>query len=533
MNQQISLPGFDMPATQDARAAHPQVAASDTAKTAAPHTDGPESMNGRQSPAAASQQAGDAASAPEMEAPGQSDNTSNTWPPISEMLQSLFVFEPTTATLAPITVMGMDCASPHHMNALHEDARERIRHADIICAGDSLLKEIVAQPLPHAQVAAKEDGEPLAAELLPLHAPLAPLLTRLSHLRAAGKRVLVLADGDPLLFGIGATLVRQLGAEAVRILPAVSSLQQACARLALPWHRVICISLHGRDDLHPLHTACSKNVPLCILTDERMTPDVLARHLLDRGVDWFAAHIFERMGASDEDARHMSLTDAAGCTFGPACTMVLLPTEPVRRPYLGLEADQLAVEGGCMTKKPVRAAALAMLRIAPQHIVWDIGAGSGAMALEASVLAHEGRVIAVERSAGRAIGIQENRRRFGAASVDVRLGQAPDCLPGLPDPDRVFIGGGLSGGDGADILGYVCHRLPVGGRVVASCVLLDSLHLCRRFFEKAGWPHDIMQMSAAEGRELGDDIHLAAMNPVFLVAAQKPAAVPTPGRMRT
>ena len=529
MNQQISLPGFDMPVIQDAHAARRQVAASDTAKAAAPHADGPEPMNG-QSPAACSQQAGDAGSAPEMEAPGQSDNASDAWPPMAEMLQSLFVFEPTTAKLAPITVMGMDCASPHNMNALHENARERIRHADIICAGDSLLKEIVAEPL--SQAAAKEDCAPLAAELLPLHAPLAPLLTRLSHLRAAGKRVLVLADGDPLLFGIGATLVRQLGAEAVCILPAVSSLQQACARLALPWHRVICISLHGRDDMHPLHAACSKNVPLCIFTDERMSPDVLARHLLDRGVDWFAAHIFERMGAPDEDARHMSLTDAAGSTFGPACTMVLLPTEPARRPYLGLESAQLAVEGGCMTKKPVRAAALAMLRIAPEHIVWDIGAGSGAMALEASVLAHEGRVIAVERSAGRAIGIQENRRRFGAASVDVRLGQAPDCLPGLPDPDRVFIGGGLSGDDGADILGYVCHRLPVGGRVVASCVLLDSLHLCRRFFEKAGWPYEIMQMSAAEGRELGDDIHLAAMNPVFLVAAQKPAAAHAPGSMR-
>lgn len=73
------------------------------------------------------------------------------------------------------------------------------------------------------------------------------------------------------------------------------SLQQACARLSLPWHKVICLSLHGRDDLRPLNVACGKNAPLCILTDARMSPDVLARHLLDRGVDWFDAHIFERM----------------------------------------------------------------------------------------------------------------------------------------------------------------------------------------------------------------------------------------------
>ncbi|MCG4877831.1 cobalt-precorrin-7 (C(5))-methyltransferase, partial [Eggerthella lenta] len=89
--------------------------------------------------------------------------------------------------------------------------------------------------------------------LLPLTTPLEPLLTRLSQLRAAGERVLVLADGDPLLFGIGATLVRRMGPDAVRLLPAVSSLQQACARLSLPWHKVICLSLHGRDDLRPLN----------------------------------------------------------------------------------------------------------------------------------------------------------------------------------------------------------------------------------------------------------------------------------------
>lgn len=146
------------------------------------------------------------------------------------------------------------------------------------------------------------------------------------------------------------------------------------------------------------------------------------------------------------------------------------------------------------------------------------------MALEAAVLAHEGRVVAVERSAGRAMSIQENRRRFGAAILDVCLGQAPECLPSLPDPQRVFIGGGLSGEDAEDILGHVCHRLPPGGRLVASCVLLDTFCLCRRFLEGLDWPLEIMQIQASEARELAGDLHLAALNPVFLLAAQKPAS---------
>lgn len=488
------------------------------------------------------------------------------WPPMSQMLQSMFIFEPTTAVPAPITVLGLDCGRPRGLAGLPAYARSLVLEADVICGGRALLEELTGQRCPpdhHPDrehdnaattdvAAAAPQGTPLSgaaaaalpshdaaaappsvltARLLPLTTPLENVLARLSQLRAMGERVLVLADGDPLLFGIGATLVRLLGEEAVRLLPAVSSLQQACARLALPWHKVICLSLHGRDDLGPLNAAAGKNAPLCVLTDARTTPDVLARHLLDRGVDWFDAHVFERMGAPDEAVHHLSMAAAAGRNFGPACTLILTPREASRRPCLGLNSEELAVERGLISKKPVRAAALALLRIAPRHVVWDIGAGSGAVALEAAVLAHEGRVVAVERSAGRAMSIQENRRRFGVAILDVRLGEAPECLPALPDPQRVFIGGGLSGEDGEDILGHVCHRLPVGGRVVASCVLLETLCLCRRFFERLGWPVEIEQIAAAEGRPLGGDVHLAAMNPVFLLAAQKPEpGAPAPVR---
>ena len=478
------------------------------------------------------------------------ESQTDDWPPMSEILQSFFIFEPTTAEPSPITVLGLDCARPRGLLDLTATQRALLQEADVICGGRHLLRELTdaaeekspadqgdadARAPSHASSPASASASTLdayednagphllKARLLPLSTPLQPVLTRLSQMRAAGERVVMLADGDPLLFGIGATLVRLLGQDAVRLLPAVSSLQQACARLALPWHRVICLSLHGRDDLGPLNAAVSKNAPLCVLTDARMTPDFLARHLLDRGVDWFRAHVFERMGAPDEICHNLDMAQAASTSFGPACTLVFVPADTPRRARLGLEAHELAVDRGLISKKPVRAAALALLRIEPHHVVWDVGAGSGAVALEAAVLAHEGRVIAVERSVGRAMSIQENRRRFGVAILDVRLGEAPECLTSLPDPHRVFIGGGLSGEDGEDILGHVCLRLPVGGRVVASCVLLDTLCLCRNFFERLGWPVEICQIQASEGRELGGDVHLAAMNPVFLLTAQKPA----------
>lgn len=441
--------------------------------------------------------------APSPAAPVAPDT--DTWSPQESLLHSAFVFEPADTAAEPVLVLGLDCALPLR-EGLSPARLHLIEQADILCGGRRLL-------------AAFDD---LPARQLPLTAPLEPVLARISHLRAGGKKVVVLADGDPLFYGIGTTLLRQLGPEAVRILPGVSSLQQACARLGLPWHDVICLSLHGRDDLTPLHAAIHRQRPISLLTDARMTPDLLARHLLDRGVDWFAMHVFENMGSDGEKEHHLTLEEAAAARFGAVCTVLLTPAGEMRRPHPGLLPAELRHEDGLLTKPAVRAAALALLRPEPRHTVWDLGAGSGSVALEAACLAHEGRVVAVERAPSRALDIQENRRRFGAASVDVCLGTVPQCLPCLPDPHRVFIGGGLSGDGAHNLLEQVCRRLLPGGRLVVSCILLDTLARCRAFFEGLGWPAEVMQVQSAQSRPLGQDIFLAAANPVFLLAVDKP-----------
>ena len=428
-----------------------------------------------------------------------------TWAPQEDPPRTAFVFEPADTDAEPVLILGLDCAlSPRE--GLSPARLRLMEQADVLCGGRRLLAAFADLP----------------ARQLPLTAPLEPVLARISHLRANGKRVVVLADGDPLFYGIGTTLLRQLGPGAVRILPGVSALQQACARLGLPWHDVICLSLHGRDDLTPLHAAVQRQRPVSLLTDARMTPDLLARHLLDRGVDWFSLHVFEDMGGDSEAEHHLSLAEAAVRHFGPVCTVLLVPAAPVRRPRPGLRAHELRHDHGLLTKPAVRAAALSLLRPEPRHTVWDLGAGSGSVALEAACLAHEGRVVAVERVPARALDIQENRRRFGAAVVDVCLGSVPHCLPRLPDPHRVFIGGGLSGADADALLEQVCRRLLPGGRLVAACVLLDSLARCRDFFTRRDWSVEIMQVQASRARPLGQDIFLAAANPVFLLAVDKP-----------
>lgn len=431
------------------------------------------------------------------------------WPPLHDIMGSLFVFEVDHPRPVPIEVLGIAGHIP-------QEQEDIIRHAHVIVAGLPLLDALFPQ----------REAVQDSVEYLALRAPLEGVLQTLEERHKAGRRVVVLADGDPLFFGIGGTLSRHLPATSLRFYPAVSSLQRVCARAGMPWHNVYCVSLHGRDTRskwRPFNIAVGHGNPVCVLTDAETDPSVLARHLLDRGVDWFELRIFEHLGCEDERCRCLSLREAAFVEdFTHPCTVLLCPIGPARRPVLGLPDHDLAVEKGLITKAPVRAAALGMLRLQPEHVLWDVGSGSGAVALEACALCHEGCVVAIEHSAGRAMCIKENRRRYGAAILEVHTEAAPDCFDQLPQPDRVFVGGGLSGESGEDMLEEICHRLSPGGTVVVSCVLMGTLHMALEYFRSTGWPVELTSVQAAEGTELAGDLRLTPFNPVFLIACRKP-----------
>jgi precorrin-6Y C5,15-methyltransferase (decarboxylating) len=216
------------------------------------------------------------------------------------------------------------------------------------------------------------------------------------------------------------------------------------------------------------------------------------------------------------------LTALAECDLPGATLADILPPEDPRGPYLGISGAQPADEGGQFAQGSVRAAALADLRIRPNDLVWDLGAGSGALALEACALAHRNLVFAIERDSTRVLCIEENRRRFGAANLEIVTGNAPDCLHALPDPDAVFIGGGLGKPESFHpLFSAVCSRLKPGGRLTISCVLMGSLERCRAFLQALGWETRLRCIQASETSPLGTDQRLAALNPVFLISAVK------------
>ncbi|HXG42201.1 MAG TPA: precorrin-6Y C5,15-methyltransferase (decarboxylating) subunit CbiT [Dehalococcoidia bacterium] len=191
-----------------------------------------------------------------------------------------------------------------------------------------------------------------------------------------------------------------------------------------------------------------------------------------------------------------------------------------QQPFLGIPDDELLSQPpGVMTKEEVRAVALFKLRLRPDSLVWDVGAGSGSLALEAAVVAHRGHVYAVERRPQALAALRGNLQRFPRPNLTVVEGEAPEALDGLPAPDAVFVGG--SGGRLAEILACAAQRLRPGGRIVVDLATLENLERARAALACLGLRFRVTEVQVARSRELGGLTGLEALNPVFIVSAWK------------
>ncbi len=356
---------------------------------------------------------------------------------------------------------------------------------------------------------------------LPIKSPLDQVIKRVRQEMLSGKEVVVLADGDPGFFGIGKRLVESIGKEHLRFYPNVCTLQAAAARLKIPWDNIRTISLHGRKDLWPLFRALVRDDMVGVFTDENFHPGRLAEVLMDRGVDTFRMVVFEDLGQKGEKIGFFALQDARDKSFS-ALNFILL--ERIKHPeislHLGMEEALYMHEKGLITKREIRATGLSMLEIQTSHTVWDLGSGCGSVAIEASLLAPEGRILAVEKNPSRCESIRLNIQRTGAYGVRVIEGEMPGCLKALEDPDRVFIGGGISRNNG--VLEEALNRLEPGGRLVVHLVLLGSLQQAREVLLNLGWPFTITQVQVSRSQGLAGDLRLEALNPVYILGATKP-----------
>ncbi|BCS88565.1 precorrin-6Y C5,15-methyltransferase (decarboxylating) [Pseudodesulfovibrio sediminis] len=392
-------------------------------------------------------------------------------------------------------------------------AKEALAAAHLVVGGKRLLAACPAMLL-HKE-----------AETLPITAPLSEVVNTIRNAMITGRRTVVLADGDPLFFGIAKRLSEDLGRENIVVEPNISTVQLAAARLKLPWQEMDFVSLHGRDDFSPLYSALVRADLIAVFTDAVNSPAEVARALLERGADCFAMTVLEDLGAPNERIRPLALPETWGMEFAPLNLVILERLYPPEIELtLGIPDHFYLHQKNLITKLPVRAAGLAHLNVEPGSTVWDLGAGCGSVSIEASHLARCGRVFAVERNKTRAAMIRENIRRTGAWLVDTVLGSLPEALEGLPAPDRIFIGGGLGGDSNQEtsLLQTACDRLKPRGKIVVHCILLDSLHMAKDHFKKLGWHFGVTQLQASATDSLAGDLRFKAQNPVFVLWAEKP-----------
>lgn len=319
-------------------------------------------------------------------------------------------------------------------------------------------------------------------------------------------RVCVLASGDPGFFGIVRALAARFGPGALDVRPAVSSVSLAFARLGLPWDDAVVVSAHSR----PLRAAArvaAGSAKAAVLTSPESPPEALGKELGVLGVRHRRAVVCSRLGTADEQVADVDLDGLAAGTWDPVSVVVLLDAEVAPEPVLawGLPEGRFDHRSGMITKSEVRAVALGKLGLPPAGVLWDVGAGSGSVAVECARLCPELRVIAVERDTEQAGRVRTNAAGHGVR-VEVVEGEAPGVLAGLPAPDRAFVGGG-----GLDVLDAVLARLAPGGRVVAAFAALD------RAAAAATRLGHMVQVGIASGSVLPDGgVRLAAQNPVFV-----------------
>lgn len=358
-------------------------------------------------------------------------------------------------------------------------------------------------------------------ERIVLGAGLAAALDRVAAL-AEDHNVCVMASGDPLFFGIGATIVERIGAEHVEVIPQPSSLQLAFARIGMRWEDAAILSVHGRS-IDGLAARLSRVRKAAILTDEERSPARIAAHL-DAG---WRAWVCERLGGPDERVRRFDdlATLAAATDVAPLNVLVLERSDRAWRPppaigYFPEERFARRVPKlGLITKREVRLLSLAALQLAPDAVMWDVGAGSGSVAIEAALLAPEGRAFAIEIDPECVAMCRDNARSLGADNLTVVAGRAPEALAELPDPDAVFVGG--SKGSMVEIVDVALARLRPGGRLVVNAITLDNAAEVYQALRARDRVPEVTLVQVSRGEPLARYLRYEALNPIQIFAVSK------------
>jgi precorrin-6Y C5,15-methyltransferase (decarboxylating) len=409
--------------------------------------------------------------------------------------------------MKPVAIIGMGM-SPRDLTRAHLDI---IAAADVLIGGKRHLDAFKESPAKKKAITKKLTD-----------------LTAFIEREMASKKVVVLASGDPLFYGIGPRLVDALGVRNVRVYPNVNSVAAAFARMGAAWQDAQVVSLHGRSNYKDLARKLVGQTAVAVFTDPVNNPARIARELIKQKASGFEMWVFEQLGTAHEKVKTYTLAGAAREKYANP-NMVVLKRKPVEQraaPKLSLGTpDHLfAHERGLITKAEVRTISIAKLQLAQKHVLWDIGAGSGSVAVEAALFITRGKIFAIEKNANRIDLIKQNMETFNVANLKPVQAEFPADKPRLPVPDRIFIGGG--GRNLRAVIKAGAARIKKNGRIVINTVLLANIDTAIKALKQAGFETEVVQVQVSKSKEMPWSTRLEAHNPVWIITGYREQAVP-------
>ena len=338
-----------------------------------------------------------------------------------------------------------------------------------------------------------------------------------AELQEETRNVVILVSGDPLFYGLGGVLAKKLPLE---IYPYTSSVQQAFSRMQESWQDAYIVSLHGRS-IKGFAQKIDGRKKIAVLTDETNSPQAIATYLKRFNMTEYDAFVAENLEGENERCRFLSLDEMEQTSFSSLNVVILKQHHAVERASIGIPDDaflQRKPDKGLITKREIRTLCLQELRLKESSTVWDIGTCTGSVAIEASKIAREGAVYAIEKNEGDLENCLENQLKHRTDFVAV-LGKAPDRLEEFPDPHAIFIGG--NGGNMEHLLQTCISRLQPNGRLVMNIATIENLAEAMNHLKALGCEVSILQAQLSKSKPILHLTRFEPLNPIYIVTAQK------------
>jgi precorrin-6Y C5,15-methyltransferase (decarboxylating) len=355
---------------------------------------------------------------------------------------------------------------------------------------------------------------------------------KINHYLQQEQKIVILASGDPLFFGLGRFLLTKFPPEQLSFYPHVNCVQLAFNKLKIPWQDTRIVSIHGRDFEELITLLKQGKDKIAILTDSRHNPATIVnlyhQLYLPKQYDFW---VCENLGDETENISYFPLGKALKLyTFSSLNIVILISKNQDKMAILNI--NKLPLFGipdhyffsfsdrpGLMTKKEVRLMILAELQIQENQVIWDLGAGTGSVSIEIGRLSPSSKVYAVEKTAIGITLIEKNCQLFQVKNVVPIHGTAPRILPSLPMADRIFIGG--SGGNLTEILEFSQSKLPKNGIIVLALATLENQQESIQWFKTHNWQYHLLQVQISRSIPVADLTRLTPLNPVTIITAKK------------